>query len=104
MALWFVHSLVLFEVTVIPGMFCMGMIFTGANTLAMNEGRQFAGESSAILGVTGYIFGGIASPLVGIGNVMHSTAIVFVALTVIVLAISQVSHKLPPDADMVQKQ
>lgn len=104
LALWFVHSLVLFEVTVIPGMFCMGMIFTGANTLAMNEGRQFVGESSAILGVTGYIFGGIASPLVGIGNVMHSTAIVFVALTVIVLAISQVSHKLPPDADMVQKQ
>ena len=77
--------------------FCVGMIFTVSNTLAMNEGRLYAGDASALLGFIGYVFGGIASPLVGLGDVLHSTAIAQVVLAVIVLIFAHLSKVLPPE-------
>ena len=77
--------------------FCVGMIFTMSNTLAMNEGRLYAGDASALLGFIGYIFGGIASPLVGLDNVLHSTAITQVAFAVIILIFAHLSEVLPPE-------
>lgn len=79
--------------------FCMGMLFTVANTLAMNEGRACAGDASALLGFVGYVFGGIASPLVGIGNVLHSEAITLVAYSVLVLILTLMARVLPPDLE-----
>lgn len=77
--------------------FCVGMIFTVSNTLAMNEGRLYAGDASALLGFIGYVFGGIASPLVGLGNVLHSTAITQVAYAAIILVFALLSEVLPPE-------
>lgn len=37
-ALWTIHSLVVYEIFMIMTVFGLGMIFTTANTLAMNEG------------------------------------------------------------------
>lgn len=96
-ALWFVHSLVLFEVLIVVVMFGLGLIFTSANTLAMNEGRVKAGEASSVLGVAGYMVGAVVSPLVGMGNILHSTAIVFVVLALTVLWLSRQSKALVPD-------
>lgn len=79
--------------------FCMGMLFTVANTLAMNEGRQCAGDASALIGLTGYIFGGVASPLVGIGNVLHSEAITLLGYSVLVLILTLMARVLPPDLE-----
>lgn len=79
--------------------FCMGMLFTVANTLAMNEGRAYAGDASALLGFFGYVFGGIASPVVGIGNVLHSEAITLVAYAVVVLIFTLMARVLPPDLE-----
>lgn len=98
-ALWFVHSIWVFEITMIVMLFAMGLVFTAANTLAMNEGREKAGEASAILGIGGYIVGAIVSPLVGMGDILHSTAIVFVATTILVLIFSRASSALAPDLD-----
>lgn len=95
--LWFVHSLVLFEVLIVVVMFGLGLIFTSANTLAMNEGRFKAGEASSVLGVAGYVVGAVVSPLVGVGNILHSTAIVFVVLALTVLWLSRRSKALAPD-------
>lgn len=78
-------------------MFGAGMIFATANTLAMNEGRAHAGEAAAVIGVTGYIVGGTVSPLVGMANFMHSTAIVSIVLTVFVLLFAWLSRRLPAD-------
>lgn len=78
-------------------MFGAGMIFATSNTLAMNEGRGHSGEAAAVIGVTGYIVGGIASPLVGIGNFMHSTAIVSIVITAIVLLFAWLSKRIPAD-------
>ena len=77
--------------------FCVGMIFTVSNTLAMNEGRLYAGDASALLGFIGYVFGGIASPMVGLDNVLHSTAITQVVYAVIILIFAHLAEVLPPE-------
>ena len=77
--------------------FCIGLIFTVSNTLAMNEGRLYAGDASALLGFIGYVFGGIASPMVGLGDVLHSTAITQVVYAVIILVFAHLSKVLPPE-------
>lgn len=97
--LWFVHSLIAYEICMAVMLFALGLIFTTTNTLAMNEGRQRAGEASALLGLAGYVVGATVAPLVGLGNVMHSEAIALVALALIVLVCSRGSHKLPADLD-----
>lgn len=96
-ALWFMHSLILLEVLIVVMMFGMGLIFTSANTLAMNEGRDKAGEASSVLGVAGYVVGAVVSPLVGVGEIMRSTAIVFVVLALLLLWLSRMSAALAPD-------
>ena len=63
----------------------------------MNEGRSQAGEASSVLGISGYVFGAIVSPLVGIGDVFHSTVVVFVSLTILVIICSFGSKAIAPD-------
>ena len=70
-ALWHVHSLWLFEACMCVSLLGLGLIFSTTNTLAMNEGRQHAGEASAVLGVAGYAVGAVVSPLVGMGDILH---------------------------------
>lgn len=98
-ALWSIHNFWVFEACALPMLFALGMIFSVSNTLAMNEGRSQAGEASAVLGVSGYIVGGIVAPLVGIGNTFHSTAIVFLALLLLILITSLGTYRLAPDLD-----
>lgn len=98
-ALWHVHSLWLFEACMCVSLLGLGLIFSTTNTLAMNEGRQHAGEASAVLGVAGYAVGAVVSPLVGMGDILHSTAIVFVALTVITGVFALLTRHIDPDLD-----
>lgn len=97
LCLFFVHDFWAYEVGMLPLIFSLGMIFTVGNTLAMNEGRSNAGAASAILGIGGYVFGGIVSPLVGIGDLLHSTAIVFLVMAALTLVCSYGTRKLAPD-------
>lgn len=97
LALFFVHDFWAYECSLLPVIFSMGMIFTVGNTLAMNEGRTNAGAASAILGVGGYAFGALVAPLVGLGNILHSTAVVFFVLAVAILICSYGSRILPAD-------
>ncbi|MDE6085804.1 MAG: multidrug effflux MFS transporter [Muribaculaceae bacterium] len=96
-ALYTIHSLEIFELFAIIIMFGLGLIFSTTNTLAMNEGRDKAGEASAILGVSGYIVGATVSPLVGIGNILHSTAIAFAILTILISLTAYLSYRIAPD-------
>lgn len=96
--LWaFPHIFIAFEILLLPMLFCCGMIFTAGNTLAMNEGRNTAGDASALLGIVGYIFGAVVSPLLGQGDIMHSTAIAIVVLSVITLIMAFFSYRLAPE-------
>lgn len=96
-ALWVVESFWLYEILLCPMLFSLGMIFTVTNTLAMNEGRATAGAASALLGVIGYIFGAVAAPLVGVGNILHSTAIGLLTLGLLTFLFALRSRKLAPD-------
>ena len=96
-ALLFINDFWAYECTLLPMIFSMGMIFTVGNTLAMNEGRTDAGTASAILGVGGYIFGAVVAPLVGLGDIMRSTAIVFLVMAALTLFFSYGSRLLPAD-------
>lgn len=55
--LYTIHSIWVFEATMVVMLFALGLIFSTTNTLAMNEGRMQAGEASSVLGVSGYITG-----------------------------------------------
>ncbi len=96
-ALYTIHSIWIFEICIIVMLFGLGNIFTASNTLAMNEGRSQAGEASSILGIAGYVVGAIVTPVVGLGNILHSTAITFLILTALTLVCSHGTKKLAPD-------
>lgn len=98
-ALFLIDNIWVYDALMIVVLFAVGMIISTANTLAMNEGRQRSGEASAVLGVSGYIVGAIASPLVGMGSVLHSTAYVSLALTALVIFFAAASSRLPADLD-----
>lgn len=70
-AIW--DTFVPYEVLTFGMLVFVGFIFTAATTMAMDEGRSHVGAASAIFGATGFLFGGIVSPLVGIGDIMTST-------------------------------
>lgn len=95
--LWWVNDFLAYELLLLPTLFSLGMIFTMSNTLAMNEGRNDAGGASAIVGVSGYVFGASVAPLVGIGNILHSTAIVMLVVTAIVVVMAMISRRFTPD-------
>ncbi len=78
----------------LPMLLCLGMMFTTGNTLAMNEGRECAGDASALVGIAGYIFGAVVSPLVGLNDIYHSTAITIGILAILVLVSTLLSVKL----------
>lgn len=94
---FFEKSFYAYEFLLLPMLFCLGMIFTVGNTLAMNEGRGMAGDASAVLGIVGYIFGAVVSPLVGHGDIMHATGYAFLAIMVMTLVFSILSSRLAPD-------
>lgn len=100
LVLWLLpHSFLPFELLLLPMLFCCGMIFTAGNTLAMNEGRATAGDASALLGIVGYVFGAVVSPLLGQGDIMHSLAISIVVISLITLVMAILSFRLAPDLD-----
>lgn len=71
----------------------IGYVFTASTTLTMTEGREYIGAASAIFGALGFLFGGIVSPLVGIGNILHSTMTVMLICAVVILVLAIVSQR-----------
>ena len=66
-----------YEVLVFCLLSMVGMAFTASNTLAMDCERRNAGVASALLGATGFAFGGIVSPLAGMGDIRMSAGFLF---------------------------
>mgnify|MGYP001183594839 CR=1 FL=1 len=51
-----------------------GIIYPSSTTLALECNRDYAGTASSIHGAMSFLVGGIISPLVGLGNILYSTA------------------------------
>ncbi len=56
-----------------------GFVFPSVTTLAMNAGRKAIGASSAIVGASGFIAGGIVSPIAGMGDMSQTSAFIMLA-------------------------
>lgn len=102
--IWHQMPFLYYELFAVPMLLFSGMIFTTSNTLSMEVGHNDAGTASAILSVVKYIFAAVVSPLVGLGNMFHSIAIAFVAITAIALILAWFAGRLTPLADMVRTE
>lgn len=91
----FIDNFWVFEALIVPLLFCSGMVFASSNTLAMEEGHNAAGSASAIVGLSGYAFGCVVSPLVGLGDILLSTSLVMSICGLIAFYFGWKAHKLP---------
>ena len=82
-----------YEILVFLMLFSVGMVFTSSTTLAMTEGKSMIGWASAIVGATGFMFGGIVTPLAGIGNIQISTYCVMAVCSFVALQLSYMAYK-----------
>lgn len=100
--LWWKASFIMYELCAVPLMFCLGLIYSAANALAMDVGRNDAGTASAILCVIKYIFAAVAAPLCGLGDLMHSTALVILVIGTVALLLAAVAFRMSPLPDMIK--
>lgn len=98
--IWNKAPFLYYEICTVPMLLFSGMIFSSSNTLSMEVGRDEAGTASAILSVIKYVFAAAVSPLVGLGDMFHSTAIAYVAVTSFALILAFIAARLKPLADM----
>lgn len=77
-AMWSGCNFWVYETIMLILLFAMGLTFPLTTTLAMDSERRYSGSASAILGAVCFAFGGIVSPIVGLGNIMVTTGITFV--------------------------
>lgn len=82
-----------YEILIFVMLFSVGMVFTSSTTLAMTEGKSMIGWASAIVGATGFFFGGIVTPLVGIGTIQLPTYCVMAVCSLIALQLSYMAYK-----------
>lgn len=82
-----------YEIMTIIMLIGLGMIFTSATTMAMDEGREMTGMASAIYGACGFLAGSIVSPIVGTGNIMTTTLILLSICVIGVLTFAQIARK-----------
>jgi len=72
--------------------FMFGLMQPPASALALNAERKNAGTASAALGAAAFLMGGVASPLVGMGDISVSASIILVSgglLTMIFMIIAK---------------
>ena len=68
--------------------FSMGLTFTASTTLDMDCERANSGTASALFGAAGFAFGGIVSLLVGLGDILSTTGLIFFVCSVCSLCFS----------------
>lgn len=56
---------------------CCGILIPVGNMQALEAEPDNKGIAAALAGALAFLFGGMAAPLVGIGNLIHSTLILF---------------------------
>ena len=71
----------------------LGFILPAGSAIAMSLERERAGSASAFFGFVPFFLGGVVSPLVGIGNIFHSSAIAIVICSVISFATFKLVEK-----------
>ena len=71
-------------------------ILPTSTTLALELERKNSGNASAVLGFLCFLFGGILSPLAGMGNMLHTTAIIIGICSAFTLLLAAKSKQTSP--------
>lgn len=82
LALVWSPSVVWVEVALFFFLLFLGLILPSSTTLALDLERDNSGNASAMLGFLMFLFGGVLSPLTGIGNMLYSTGFILVVCSV----------------------
>lgn len=75
-------NVIIVECSLFVLMLFLGFILPTSTTLALNMERDNSGSASAILGFIMFMFGGILSPITGVGNMVHTTGIIIVLCSI----------------------
>lgn len=84
----------LFEIFLWLMMGSIGLMLAPSTAIAMNSARKYAGLASAVLGAVGFIMGGIASPLAGMGDIRISSGLVFLIGAVVTFIVVMFARKI----------
>ncbi len=79
------NSIYLAEMAIFLLLFFLGMILPTSTTIALDMERQNSGIASALLGFLMFVFGGVLSPVTGLGNMIYTTSLVIVICSMITL-------------------
>ena len=85
LVLWTDTGIWVYESLVCLMLLMVGITLTSSSTHAMDCARDNAGTASALLGAVGFVAGAVAAPLIGLGSVLHSTAIVYAVAAAVAL-------------------
>lgn len=72
-------SVIYIEISLFLLLFGVGMVLPTATSLALGLEKENAGNASALLGFLQFLFAGLVAPMVGLGDMLYSTA--FIVLT-----------------------
>lgn len=94
LALLFEFPFWLFEIPLFFMLICVGLLTPVSITLALNTVTWNRGMAAALLGATPFLLGGIAAPLTGIGNIIHSTVLTvmvcsFICVCLLILSVNR---------------
>lgn len=80
-------NIIIIEILFFVLLLGFGSILPSLSGLAMNLEKENAGSASAMLGFLPFLFAGIVSPIVGLGNIYYSTSAVLVISSLIAILI-----------------
>ena len=92
-ALLLAWPFLLFEAVLFLMIFCCGVLIPLTTTLALNAERNNKGIAAALLGSLSFLAGGIVAPLVGIGDMLVSVVILFMAGSIVSLLLWRYSRR-----------
>ena len=85
-------SFLVYEGLMFMVMFSLGFIFPSGTTLGMTEGKGYVGAASAVLGASGFAFGGIVSPLVGLGDMILTSGCIMCGCALLALVAAVIGY------------
>ena len=75
-------SVTIVECSLFVLMLFLGLILPTSTTLALDMERDNSGSASAVLGFIMFLFGGILSPITGMGNMIYTTGIIIAVCSI----------------------
>lgn len=78
-------SVMVVETSLFVFLFFLGLILPSSTMLALDLERENSGNASAVLGFLMFLFGGVLSPLTGLGDMLQTTSLIMVLCCVAAL-------------------